>query len=519
MASKLLKTFMNIDSSRRKIISSLNSIGIETAEDSTLATISEKVKEEAQGYDESDKTMIWHKPESWPDLKEIFDNAPACPIEQYSPYAVILYHDKQDTIALIRVEYGNTNADIYYGQCAYYFSDETFDYDTSGSSSRSKTITHTWDKTKDIDIGETYKVRYVIVYGLDKQYNRTATNPLFFNSNTLYNDSAIGLYVNHIPYTNKTIQLPKAYVIDNSTVCNAIKFVCLDEDVNIDANNHMAPYLDEIEYNSNTVSYLSKIYKLYLGRSQNVSYTINGTLQVNLPNATKIILGDSNTAYVYILNLLAPNLKEISSNNQTYGNDLRTYYGYLPKLDTIHEVVKYMQTCGFGGKLYKPGNLISSLGSQDPNFLPIKRNQVFEQLTELNIPGALSFNSQNQSLYYNDKLTEIHVDSVSGNEATAMRIVLPNVTSITPANFLSFGFAANSQNQRVREIVLSPNFKSDLDISACVCMDRINILQLLDNLPELDDDESYTITLGTNQLNKLTDYDVERIEAKGWVLE
>lgn len=184
MASSLLKTLKNIEIGRQNIIHDLNVMGIPTEKDASFAkiganlegislTASNKYITVPQGpfyNNPEDDPVVWKKPESWPDIAKLFDelvaadtkfSESACRIKQ-----IIMFQTSEDTTVFANQNTSLTDnmiSGFYHpnGVKAYIMTNDGALYEKTNSM---KTVTHTWDHSKDLigPTGEHFK--YIVTF-------------------------------------------------------------------------------------------------------------------------------------------------------------------------------------------------------------------------------------------------------------------------------------------------------------------------------------------------------------------
>lgn len=184
MASSLLKTLKNIEIGRQNIIHDLNVMGIPTEKDASFEKIganlegisltsSNKYIVTPQGpfyNNPEDDPVVWKKPESWPDIAKLFDELVAADTK-FSEYAcrikqIIMFQTSEDTTV-----FANQNTSLTDNMISGFFHPNnvkayimTSDGALYEKTNSMKTVTHTWDHSKDLigPTGEHFK--YIVTF-------------------------------------------------------------------------------------------------------------------------------------------------------------------------------------------------------------------------------------------------------------------------------------------------------------------------------------------------------------------
>lgn len=184
MASSLLKTLRNIEIGRQNIIHDLNVMGIPTEKNASFAKIGANLEgisltagnkyitiPQGPFYNNpEDDPVVWKKPESWPDIAKLFDelvaadtkfSESACRIKQ-----IIMFQTSEDTTVFANQYTSLTDnmiSGFYHpnGVKAYIMTSDGALYEKTNSM---KTVTHTWDHSKDLigPTGEHFK--YIVTF-------------------------------------------------------------------------------------------------------------------------------------------------------------------------------------------------------------------------------------------------------------------------------------------------------------------------------------------------------------------
>lgn len=496
MASELLKTFKKIEQDRIKCISNLNGVGIDTPDDASLSAIAGKILEKAPGTKFEDNPLIWKRPEDWPDTKKLLLNAPV--VEGYTPVALFLLHDNRDTITLSIT--GQSVSSVYASDY-YYLSDGTFVEQPSGNSMSQ--VTHTWDKTKDIETTLGYNLRYVITY---------AKNSKTVNSVAKLFDNVIGVGISLLEmvynpiYGNVTWKIPTRQTSPNYTL-NLLRLHILEspegeEDIDFCTSNssHLYHTIREIELEH------------------------KGTLHIERHNFSRGFETAGCNA-----KLIAKNLKGIFRDT-TYGVALNFSYIYAPELEEIKGTKGYTTLSAssiYAPKLKSINTGTTSVGRESFNRLPLLQNmsdyscvsiitaqeysnKLFSSLVvdELSsVPNG--FGSQ---CLYNKYIKKLSFVSPIVSSSGRNRFIFPNLKEIT----LDTTFNSNY----LYELIIGEGFKSNLNLSSVLYLTTINMLDILNKLADVTNEETtYTLTLSTSLKNILSEQELAIATNKGWIIE
>lgn len=184
MASRLLNILKNIESGRQNIIHDLNVMGIPTEKDASFEKIGANLEgisltagnkyitiPQGPFYDNpEDDPAVWKKPESWPDIAKLFDELVAADTK-FSDYAcrikqIIMFQTSEDTTVFANQNTSLTDnmiSGFYHPNNikAYIMTSDGVLYEKTNSM---KTVTHTWDHSKDLigPTGEHFK--YIVTF-------------------------------------------------------------------------------------------------------------------------------------------------------------------------------------------------------------------------------------------------------------------------------------------------------------------------------------------------------------------
>lgn len=503
---KLYETFAKIDGGRKKCIDSLNNMGVSTSSDATFDSISNNImKVNIDAIDITKKEHMWQRPEEWIDTEEVLRNAPK--IDGYTPFALYLLQDNRPNIELTLTRLGSGYNSIY--AHAYYMSDGSF---LTHESTNSETkVTHTWDTTKDIVTGLHYNLRYVIAYVWDTLLSSTVSYIEFGKTSglTAIGDSLLELVGGNLNdnRTDNRLNIPAR----TDGILNVQRIHTLDYMFSIRVPSSAYNSVREIQidyagqYNFGKVPYEFFYYQDYRRNNQASS------IKLILPNITKMTSSYGNSsASIFPCYVYAPKLTNLTINS--YGT-WYPYYMYAPELATING-----NNPGSYSLNIFPSRLWDLPLVTDKENIKISTTAVMEYLNELfyrrtDVSGNLPNITKDYVLLYNNTIEEITDTSMLSNFQPNC-IVLPALRKVAYSDM----FASTSYNM-VTEFIIGKDFKSNLNISHMISLPTINILDILYKLADVtNEEETYTLTLGTKLLSILSDDEKAIATNKGWVL-
>ena len=491
---KLFETFLKIESGRKKCINSLNAMNVPTSEDANFDTIAEKIKARTGEINIEKEQYMWERPSEWIDTDALLYNAPE--LDGYTPYGVYLLHNNRPTISIILTSLASNNAVM---DDAYYLSDGTF---LTHDATTQTTVEHTWDTTKDIEIGLNYKLRYAIVYGKNSKIDYINNQSTSYKC-TICNEKQYGIgissleFVCDLSFLTNDRQVIMSLPRRNTT--NTIDFY------RIHILGDIVP--------STSGTYPSTIKEIKIDKHGYFKFNIffaNGTVELQtkwlIPNATEIGIHSSGSGYgVYGTYFYIPNVTKIV-NTSSYSTSITCQYIYAPKLiDSASSLsmygpsIDYLLSYDFGAG--------GSVGVDQYPYL----NKLVHKITktEAELPNNISGYK-----LYNDIIRSITNTAVYNWFSRS--IVLPSLQSVTFANiFTNSSYAADTT-----EFIIGDGFKSNLNVSKMTYLPTLNVLDIVKKLADVTNEEqTYTLTLGTTLLALLSDEEKAIATNKGWVLE
>lgn len=494
---KLLEAFKQIDIGRKKCIDSLRAVNVEVPDEANLDVIATGIKQRSGEINIVKEQHMWERPEEWIDTKSILLNAPE--IEGHTPFAVYLMYARGTTLTITFANSSNGSD----GDDAYYLSDgTTLTRDNDGA-----TVTHTWNIDKDIITNLGYNLRYAIAYVKNAKIDYWETSSSSFDLGS-ESQTGIGCCLleivakNVVNSTRIALPIPK---IGINYYSNVERIHILDSPAPFTAigqsTGDYAIHELQIDYYG---SYsLNKIY--YLCEPGNVG-NVFGTTKLLFPNITELLSSAGGTGVrIDCCYLYAPELVAINDSGQGSYGTIWAQFLYAPKLKTVTKntnispmSVQYIPNC-------IDTKNVSIIGTTDYYY-----DELFGRI---NTTSTL-LPARRAGLFYNEVVEHLeNTDTRSYNYVNC--IILPNLkTLVNPSIFAGDG------GKTIKLLVIGHGFKSNLVISNLVYLNGRNIIDILNKLADVNDEEqTYTLTLGSILLGKLSDEEKAIATNKGWVLE
>lgn len=497
---KLYETFTKIESGRKKCIDSLRARNILINNDANFDAIAESIRYATDGLDVVKDQHMWQRPEEWIDTENLLLNAPV--IDGYTAFAVYLLYDQSPTMDLKL----SPASSSYYAYDAYYLSDGTI-YTTEKDGTN--TITHTWDKTKDIDTTLGYKLRYAIEYVMNNKIEKMDNyySSVYFGDN---DQLGIGKALLEVTARNLSTNIHTALEIPNcikssTIISNVERIHILDSETQFSRIYTYNTYFGIKEYQVDHVG--SFTYNFYEATSRvgNNSNVINN-MKVLLPNVTELLCGSgSSNDYLRATYLYAPELITINNNGNYQYGEIYVNYLIAPKLKTINKDTALSRNT----IQYLPS--LSSTNNVRYYYMWYKE-ELFSRITD--VVAALP-SSQTNGMCYNETIEELTNTKNQSNYFT-LGVDLPNLKKIAVADT----FKSTSSTTDTTWFVVGKGFKSSLNISNMNYLPGVYLHMLINNLADVTgEEEIYTLSLGSTLLSKLSDEEKAIATNKGWVLE
>ena len=555
MASRLLNVLSDIENDRQHLIMSGKRKGLPLGRNSSFGDIAESIDlllpnsntdylkyhmPDDYGSPENDPEL-WKIPEYWPDIKDIFLNIETITIPNTDmtayPIALLLIPDTQNTNLLSVKAYahdGNTPGLVCFEtstSSAFISNNIHIIYKTSDGSQyimnpdNYEDITHTWDASKDIVI-DGHHFRTICVY-----YTRNNN----WSSYGLYSDiissGAIGLVYSCIISTSNTFISTDAEALfvccrDNKGIGNSVLFGC-----------------------PSNFKYKNKL--KYCEISQNALLGSMNTRTLVGPNSSLIIYSDQPVnlysslcafKYIWLNNLRTMNIYYGNTGEAGYMNNIRLRYLHvekenIPRDNTTGSEIGLLvptNTNVFG--LFKEIRKLSNL--RDFRILSFDNLETLKE----------AFNGVGCTVFYAPKLTTFGGCS-SYQDANPEYLIIPNVTSCggnlngwgvryvdarslktvrlnTQYNSLIYLNISSAEevyggtltvSSTMQTLILKDGFKFNVSASNCNWLSYESLLDIINKCAQLEEEESYTITLGNNK-SKLTDEEIAIATNKGWTI-
>lgn len=466
MASNILNVLENVEKGRQNCIKNAKLANLPATDDMDIFNIGNLFLEQ-NNTEFIDPTTTWVRPSDWWDTKSILENAQD--IEQdgvvYHPAYIMLLCD-YDSETVLEKDTSNmkTSGD------AYIFSDEP---DTVYVGNQ----THTWDVSKDKPCSLGYKTRYIIVYMIETtnikevSLSKFKVTELIFGNMRFKNTSQSCIYL----YNNKYIQ--NIEDLDNFQYCYYY-------------NSSMAALINLKHFKMN-VTFIEQV-------SGFLDYASN-LIEVQLPALTenKYPLSFKSVA---MKKIAIPNL--IKTGGTPFNNQVMVS-AYLPNLETSTGVI--CQECKSLVNIYIPKLRTTMSLCYGCYSIKTISAPMLETVT-----SSICDNCYNLETISLPALKELR-----GSSFTACY----SLTEFTFANtFISLGSATQFQECiNLKTINLITNWRWSLNVKDCPLYHEC-IIDMFNKLKDLTGVDSLTLTIGANNLAKVTDEEKLIATNKNWIL-
>ena len=522
MASNILNVLENVEKGRQNCIKNAKLANLPATDNMDIFNIGNLFLEQ-NNTAFIDPNTTWVRPSDWWDTKSILENAQN--IEQdgitYHPAYIILLSNTNATTQLSKTDttYIATQGD------AYIFSDEP---DTLYVGDQ----THTWDVSKDKPCSEGYKTRYVIVYMTDI---------------VLKSSIAISKDINILE-----IILGEINISDMSK-----SFITTGDN----------KFMVNFELTSKTISTILQIKGACFSSMPSLK-------RLSLPNATKLMCDSSSSICRNCMSLIEinmPNVIEIRGGVFSYIVDgcpnLKTIN--IPNLETLITTNSYLYGFICNCRGLKTINLpkLKSISTQNTASIFCGNcsleNLILPNLTEININGSnksdTKFGNGNYSLHNIDLSSLKTINYVDFlNDCNNLKIVnLPMVNTIKCTTVLRYAYSLNYLNipqlttfivnscgenayslynfkfynmlsafevanlfknvSSIKYIELITNWNWSLNVKDTDLTHEC-IIDMFNKLKDLTGENSLTLTIGANNLAKVTDAEKLIATNKNWIL-
>ena len=482
MASNILNVLENVEKGRQNCIKNAKLANLPATDDMDIFNIGnlflEQNNTEFINPNNPEIGGGWQRPNDWWDTETILKNARD--IEQdgvtYHPTYIMLLPNTDVSTTMSKAASGNASQGD-----AFIFSDEP---DTLYVGNQ----THTWNVSKDKPCSLGYKTRYVIVYMINAELNAN----IDFRSNV------------------KVMEM----IVDKLTVPTSS-----NKQIIIQSNKYILNFKCTENTNISTIS------------SYNAFYICYSLKSINIPALTTIS-GSSVFASCYSLTSInLPALKTIS-NTSVFTSCYSLTSINLPALTIIS-----------GSNVFTNGYSLTSINL--PALKTISGNNAFSSchsLTSLNLPSLTTISSSNTfaSCYSLTSVSLPALMTMGGNNAfsncsSLTSINLPALKTISGSSvfygcsslisFLFYNtFSSLTQLQQFAECVnlkdlqLVTNWRWSLNVKDTDLTHEC-IIDMFNKLKDLTGEDSLTLTIGANNLAKVTNEELQIPNSKNWTVQ
>ena len=496
MASNILNVLENVEKGRQNCIKNAKLANLPATDNMDIFNIGNLFLEQ-NNTEFVEEEGPWVRPSDWWDTKSILENAQD--IEQdgvvYFPTYIILLNNSTDTTMLKKSQTSGdtTSAD------GYVFSDEP-DILYVGDQ------THTWDASKDKPCSEGYNTRYIIAYMIDRNiantikfYNNLPILELIFG-NIIFPDSQRQLTVSQ-NQTIVNIETTEKTVLEYYQITNSIEGDVNLKNISLPTTTRMGTFtgfrnlLKLISFSAKNLNRISQ--SSFLTDVRSLRY-------IDIPNVTYINYGSLTGSYLKSIEL--PSLTELSYSVFDNSTNLKSIV--LPNLTKC------------SGMLYNCYNLkevnmpaLEEITTAGGNYF------IYNcfNLETLSFPALKKVSKQMCVSCYNLKevsIPQLETMTVSNNFSSCY-----SLTEFTfPNTFLSLTQPTQFQNcYSLTTINLITNWRWSLNVKDCPLTHEC-IIDMFNKLKDLTGENSLTLTIGANNLAKVTDEEKLIATNKNWIL-
>ena len=468
MASNILNVLENVEKGRQNCIKNAKLANLPATDDMDIFNIGNLFLEQ-NNTEFIDPTTTWVRPSDWWDTKSILENAQD--IEQdgviYHPAYIMLIYNYDSTTTLEK----NTSNMKTQGD-AYVFSDEPNNLYVGGDQ------THTWDTSKDKPCSLGYKTRYIIVYMIETTNVQSVSLPSF---------KIIELIFGNMKF--KAQFSTGMYLLDNKYIQN---IEGLDNfQYHYQYNNSMSS-LTNLKHFKMNVTFIE----------QNSGFLDNATtlIEVQLPALTENRYPLSFKS-IAMKKIAIPNL--IKTGGIPFGNE-HMVSASLPNLETSTGAI--CQDCKSLINIYIPK--LRTTSSLCSNCYSIKT---------LSAPMLETVTSNICPYCYNLETVSLPVlKELRGSDSFI------NCYSLTEFTFPNTFMFLSNATQFIRcfnlnTINLITNWRWSLNVKDCPLTHEC-IIDMFNKLKDLTGENSLTLTIGADNLAKVTDAEKLIANNKNWIL-
>lgn len=467
MASNILNVLENVEKGRQNCIKNAKLANLPATDNMDIFNIGNLFLEQ-NNTEFIDPNTTWVRPSDWWDTKSILENAQN--IEQdgviYHPAYIMLLCD-YDSETVLEKDTSNMKT----AGDAYIFSDEPNNLYVGGDQ------THTWDTSKDKPCSLGYKTRYIIVYMIETTNVQSVSLPSFkvveliFGNMKISNSSSRGIYLN----SNKYIQ-------------------------NIEGLDNFQYYY---QYNYSMTNLINlKHFKMnvtFIG--QNSGFLDNATtlIEIQLPALTENRYPIDFKSFA-MKKIAIPNL--IKTGGLYFGNE-HMVSASLPNLETSTGAI--CDNCKSLINIYVPK--LRTTSSLCSNCYSIKT---------LSAPMLETVTNSICTNCYN--LETISLPALKELRGSACQYCYSLTEFTFPNTFVSLGSATQFQGCiNLKTINLITNWRWSLNVKDCPLYHEC-IIDMFNKLKDLTGENSLTLTIGANNLAKVTDEEKLIANNKNWIL-
>ena len=497
MASNILNVLENVEKGRQNCIKNAKLANLPATDNMDIFNIGNLFLEQ-NNTEFVEEEGPWVRPSDWWDTKSILENAQN--IEQdgvvYFPTYIILLNNSTDTAMLKKSQTSGdtTSAD------GYVFSDEP-DILYVGDQ------THTWDASKDKPCSEGYSTRYIIAYMIDRNIANTIK---FYN-----NLPILELIFGNIIFPNSQRQLT---VSQNQTIVNiettektVLEYYQITSSIEGDVNlkNISLPTTTMIGTFTGfrNVPTLISFSAQNLNRINQSSFLtdVRSLRYIDIPNVTYINYGSLTGSYLKSIEL--PSLTELSYSVFDNSTNLKSIV--LPNLTKC------------SGMLYNCYNLkevnmpaLEEITTTGGNYF------IYScfNLETLSFPVLKKVSKQMCAACYN--LKEVSIPQLETMTAPSNFSNCYSLTEFTfPNTFLSLTQPTQFQGcVNLNTINLVTNWRWSLNVKDTDLTHEC-IIDMFNKLKDLTGADSLTLTIGANNLAKVTDEELQIPNSKNWTVQ
>lgn len=519
MASRILNIFNDIERGRKNCINNAKAAGITISDNANFDNISvaflEKNTPEAI-------PNTWQRPSDWWDCETILRNAEERVDDNDNtvyPLYIVLFNNSSSSLDFSETSSYNL------GGSAYLTSDGVW-YGTPAL--------HTWDKTKDKPCSEGYSTRYVIVYGPSKTTNyniyvNNALKPLeiiigesklrgvrFQNNDTLRHFKALEISDVSGFSPNNSDSFSNCFSLESFEVANSFS----------------------ISINALTGCVSLKVFNCpnLTGMYTNPAMNSTSIEEIILPNLTTLTMNNTGCHWGNNYSIRKIVLPKITT---TKGSMFSNLYNLrelnLPLLTTIEGYNTSQGEGYFCSCDYALTNVnLPSLNITGPysfqNCYSLKNVNLNSAVTisrftfsscrilqTISLPSALSLEEKCFSECFN--LSEVSTPLVQNIGSGIFYRCYSLKKYTVPSSIVSIHQSAFNDSY-LTFIELPYDFKlNNTNFSGATMLGHECLVDIIDKLADVTEEEStYTITLGSTNLAKLTAEEIAVATAKGWTV-